>query len=85
MTYIAIKVPVIESERGWGSKIDDHMICISEDEAKAFISDFNAENNKATAPDWYMYADKDYLPISISDEQYVRLTKEKRMWLSELK
>lgn len=85
MTHIVIKVPVIESERGWGSKIDDHMVCISEDEAKVFIKDFNSINNESSVPDWYMYAENSLLPITITDEEYNKLVKEKRIWFKNLK
>ena len=37
MTRVVIKVPVIESERGWGSKVDDFMVCLSVEDANAFI------------------------------------------------
>ena len=36
-----IFVPVIESESGWGSKIDDHMVCLSDTDARIFIDEFN--------------------------------------------
>ena len=50
-------VTVIESERGWGKKIDDYMVCQNEDDAKIFIYEFNLENNKVVVPDWYMMAE----------------------------
>lgn len=51
MTYIAIIVPVYESERGWGSKIDDHMVCLSNKDANDFITEFNSDNNEPSVPD----------------------------------
>lgn len=86
--HLVIAVPVIESERGWGSKIDDYMVCLSMEDAKAFAKKFNSENTEDTAPDWYMRADDvDAKPIDISDKQFKVLKKEKdkRMWLSQLK
>lgn len=46
--HVAIKIPVIESERGYGSKVDDYMICKSVEDANAFIEEFNSKNNEAT-------------------------------------
>lgn len=57
MTYIAIKVPVVESERGWGRKIDDWMVCLTIEDAQAFKKEFNSENISSTTPDWYMQAE----------------------------
>lgn len=52
-----IKVNIIESERGWGSKIEDVKEFKTLEEAKAFIADFNSQNNLPYVPDWYMYAE----------------------------
>ena len=30
---LAVKVAVIESESGWGSRVDDYMVCLSNDDA----------------------------------------------------
>jgi hypothetical protein len=49
-------VDIIESERGWGQKVDERKFFESADEAWAFVDQFNAGNNEATVPDWYMYA-----------------------------
>jgi hypothetical protein len=51
-----IKVLIIESERGWGQKIDQVKYFDSIEKAEKFIKDYNKENNKSTVPDWYMYA-----------------------------
>jgi len=85
MTHLAIKVPVIESERGWGSKVDDHMVCLTIEDAKEFKEEFNAKNNESSTPDWYMYADNTTTPMDINDKQYKLLKKEKRVWLSHLR
>lgn len=50
-------VNIIESEAGWGQKVDEQMFFESADEAHRFVDDFNSENNKDTVPDWYMYAE----------------------------
>lgn len=51
-----IKVAIIESERGWGTKIDEIREFETVEEAENFIEDFNSVNNKDVVPDWYMYA-----------------------------
>lgn len=51
------RVDLIESERGWGSKIDETKYFDSEESAKEFCVEFNKQNDKDSAPDWYMYAE----------------------------
>lgn len=50
------KVEIIESERGWGSKIDEIREFNDKKSALEFIREFNSKNNSDTVPDWYMYA-----------------------------
>ena len=51
------RVDIIESERGWGSKIDETKLFDSESEAKAFVKEYNEKyNTEQVAPDWYMKA-----------------------------
>lgn len=50
------KTDIIESERGWGQKIDSTKIFDSKDEADKFVKEFNSRNTEDSAPDWYMYA-----------------------------
>lgn len=50
------KVEIIESERGWGQRIDEIKYFDSEVDAKAFVAEFNRSNNLESAPDWYMVA-----------------------------
>lgn len=50
------KVTIIESERGWGQRVDEVKSFTTYEEAKKFQIDFNAENNKNYVPDWYMAA-----------------------------
>ena len=50
------KVTIIESERGWGQKIDDVKYFTTEEEAQQFCSEFNKDNTDDVAPDWYMVA-----------------------------
>ncbi len=51
------RVNIIESERGWGQKIDEVKTFDTKDEALAFCNKFNERNNEDTVPDWYMRAD----------------------------
>lgn len=53
----AYRVDLIESERGWGQKIDETKYFDSELEAQRYVAEFNAKNTSATVPNWYMYAD----------------------------
>ena len=85
MENTAYTIAVIESEKGWGSKVDDYMVCLSPEDALAFKTEFNAENDKDTVPDWYMYAEANPKPIELVDKQFTELKSKKRMWLSELK
>lgn len=50
------KVDIIESERGWGQKIDETVYFDNEPEAVKFQQDYNARNTAKVVPDWYMYA-----------------------------
>lgn len=52
----AYKVTIIESERGWGQKIDEVKYFDNESEAKKFCDTYNGYNDKPEVPDWYMYA-----------------------------
>jgi len=50
------RVDIIESERGWGQKIDEQRYFDDANEAYEFVEKFNAKNNLPHVPDWYMYA-----------------------------
>lgn len=50
------KVHIIESERGWGQRIDEIKEFKTLAAAEKFVEEFNKKNNKDTVPDWYMYA-----------------------------
>lgn len=59
------KVAIIESERGWGRKIDEVKSFDSYDAAVAFQKEFNRPNEEYYAktkrvPDWYMQAEDPY-------------------------
>lgn len=51
-----IRVAIIESERGWGQKIDEVREFETLEEATIFCEDYNKDNNLPYVPDWYMYA-----------------------------
>ena len=50
------KVEIIESEAGWGQKVDDVKEFDTHEKAAAFVEEFNSFNDKSEVPDWYMYA-----------------------------
>jgi hypothetical protein len=50
------RVDIIESERGWGTKVDEQRYFTSADEAWKFVESFNRDNPKDHIPDWYMQA-----------------------------
>jgi hypothetical protein len=50
------RVDIIESERGWGQKLDEVKYFDSESSAIAFCKEYNKGNTDTVAPDWYMVA-----------------------------
>jgi len=82
--YLAAKIAVFESEKGWGRKLDDWMVCLSSSEAHAFKQEFNSNNTSDTVPEWYMQAEGDPEPINLTFNQYMKLKDNKRMWLKDL-
>lgn len=84
MSNLAVKIAVIESEAGWGRKIDDWMVCLSAEDAKAFEKEFNAKNKSSSAPDWYMQVEGGPKPIDLTEKQFSKLQEDKRVWLSVL-
>lgn len=57
----AYRVDIIESERGWGSKIDESHYYDNEAEARLFVKQYNDKYNPPlkpgeSVPDWYMVA-----------------------------
>lgn len=52
------RVIMTESERGWGSKVDEIIYFNSQADAEEYADLYNATyNNKTTVPDWYIYAE----------------------------
>lgn len=50
------RVTVIESERGWGQKVDEYRRFQTKEEAEKWVDNFNKQNDLPNVPDWYMYA-----------------------------
>jgi len=51
---------IVESERGWGRRIDEVREFDTQKERDAFIREYNSHNPPAVggrAPDWYMQAE----------------------------
>ena len=54
----AYRVDIIESERGWGQKIDESIVFDNEADARQYAVDYNRKyNNLDYVPDWYMRAE----------------------------
>jgi hypothetical protein len=53
---LGYKVVVIESERGWGQKVDEVLYFKTRAEASSWSAKFNSRNPPGPAPDWYMQA-----------------------------
>lgn len=57
MAQVAYKVEMIESERGWGSRVDERLYFIDEATAVNFTVTYNQRWNTEThTPDWYIVA-----------------------------
>lgn len=51
------KVYIIESEAGWGQKVDEVKLFETKSEALKFVEDYNAKYNPpGPVPAWYMVA-----------------------------
>ena len=52
------KVYIIESEAGWGQKVDEVKEFDTKEEAEQFCRDYNNKHNPPSnkTPSWYMYA-----------------------------
>ncbi len=53
---VGFKVVIIESERGWGQKVEDIIYFDNEPEAREFVTNYNKDLPPGPAPDWYMMA-----------------------------
>ena len=52
-----VKVHIVESERGWGARLDEVKEFATVELAEAFVAEFNSLNTEDTVPDWYMRAE----------------------------
>jgi hypothetical protein len=59
------RVTIIESERGWGQRVDEVVEFPTLKAAKAFQFKYNEQNKETRVPDWYMYAQD---PIEVVGE-----------------
>ena len=52
------RVDIIESESGWGQRVDGTKFWDEKDldKAEKFVEDYNKSNNLDHVPGWYMYA-----------------------------
>lgn len=58
---MSVNVEIIESERGWGQKLDSIKEFATEQEAIDFCKEYNDKyNTQEVVPDWYMYARLEY-------------------------
>ena len=52
------KVMMIESERGWGSRVDQIITFPTRAEAVKYANEYNQKyNNQKEVPDWYIIAE----------------------------
>lgn len=51
-------VQIIESEAGWGQRVDQTLKFDSYEEAEKYVREYNTKHNPVRnfTPDWYMYA-----------------------------
>lgn len=54
------RVDIVESERGWGRKIDESKYFDNAPEASKFVEEYNKDLVPGPAPDWYMQAEGPY-------------------------
>lgn len=84
MKNLAYRIPVFESESGWGTKLDDFMVCTTFEDACEFKKEFNSKNNLSTTPDWYMYAQGEPELMELTKTQIEYLQRKSRVWQSTL-
>lgn len=51
-----VKVEIIESEAGWGQRIDGERTFANRGLATIYVNRYNSYNDKPVTPAWYMYA-----------------------------
>jgi hypothetical protein len=50
------RVYIMESERGWGQRVEEVRMFDTYEEAAELVTEYNSCNNEDVVPDWYMYA-----------------------------
>ena len=78
MHNLAVKIAVIESEAGWGRKIDDWMVCLSIEDAKSFEKELISEGKKKNGGDYSDYGGADEFAV----DDVSRYTKLSDIWKS---
>jgi hypothetical protein len=54
---VKTNVLIIESERGWGQRVDEIIEFETRELAEEYAKNYNAKyNNEPEVPGWYMYA-----------------------------
>lgn len=61
------RVNVWESEKGWGSRIEERIDYPTPEEAKEYVEKFNSYNSEYETPGWYMYAEGPFM-IEVPDQ-----------------
>lgn len=85
MINTAVKIALKETEFVWGEKIDDWMICLTNEDALQYKKEFNRnESNDFVPPQWHMFIDGEPLPIELTEKQMNYLKEKKRVYLSTL-
>ena len=79
----AVKVAIIEHKKGFESKVDDYIVCLSEEECKTFKSKFNEESDMYKDSDWYMTIEGEPIHINITDKQLSILEQSEYKFLHE--
>lgn len=53
---VKYRVFLMESESGWGQRVDETKYFDELTDAEEYVKDFNSRNTAKVTPSWYMYA-----------------------------
>lgn len=85
MNKTAVKIALIETEFVWGEKLDDWLICLTNEDALEYKKEFNRNNTgEFIPPQWHLYISGEPMPIELTAKQMDYLEKHKRVYLSTL-
>ena len=85
MNNTAVKIALIETEFVWGEKVDDWMICLTNEDALKYKLEFNkTDSTDFVPPQWHLFIGGEPLPIELTEKQMKYLTEHKRVYLSTL-